>query len=118
MHICYKVGFGLAGCYLDDNQGSPLRFTTRRELAEAIRYELDFYDFPKTCFGEVNIKRLWSAIKRAKSASSCTFHIHHKAHVITFSGLTRREELEEIAADYDQDPEDREAAKAELALHY
>lgn len=68
----YKTGFGLAGCYLDDSQGGAQCFTSRKELAEAIRYELEMYDLPKRCFAEVNIRRLWSAIVHAGSASSYT----------------------------------------------
>jgi hypothetical protein len=118
MHICYKTGFGLAGCYLDDNQGSPMRFCTRKELAADIKSELEAVGFPASCFAEVEIKKLWSAIVRAKSASSYTFHIHHAGSVLTYYGLTRREELEEIANDYGSDPADREDARKELARDY
>lgn len=93
----YKTGIGLSGCYLDDNQGGALEYNTRRQLADAIRYELELHEWPKACFNEVNIRRLWSAIKFAKSASSYTFHIHHKGHTLTFYGLTFDEYTEEIA---------------------
>lgn len=106
----YKSGFGLAGCYLDDNQGGAQCYTTRRALADAIRYEMEMYGLPKSCFAEVNIRRLWRLIVNAKSASSYTFHIHHGANVLTFYGLTEREYLEDRAAD--GDPEDVEALAA------
>jgi hypothetical protein len=108
----YKTGFGLSGCYLDDSQGGAQEFTTRRALAEAIRYELEWLEFPKSAFAEVNIRRLWSAIVRAGSASSFTFYIHHGAHVLTFYGLTEREYLEERASSDDADDSDREALEA------
>ena len=108
----YKTGFGLTGCYLDDSQGGAQEFNTRRELANAIRYELEVYDFPASCFAEVNIRRLWSAIRFAKSASSYTFHIHHGANVLTFYGLTEREYLEDRATGDGADEDDREALAA------
>ncbi len=106
----YKTGFGLTGCYLDDNQGGAREVNTRRELADWIRSELEVYDIPKVCFAQVNIRRLWSAIVRARGASSFTFYVHHKANVLTFYGLTEREYLEDRAADGDED--DREALRA------
>jgi hypothetical protein len=108
----YKTGFGLAGCYLDDNQGGAQCFTTRRELADAIRYELDMYEFPKSAFAEVGIRRLWSVIANAKSASSFTFYIHHGAHVLTFYGLTEREYLEDRAYGESSDQDDIDALEA------
>lgn len=105
----YKTGFGLSGCYLDDNQGGAQCFTTRRELANAIRGELDVYDLPKSCLAEVSIRRLWRAIVNAKSASSYTFYINHGANVLTFYGLTEREYLEDRAHGEGADDEDREA---------
>ena len=57
------------------------------------------HGLPKSAFAEVGIRRLWSRIVAAGSASSFTFHIHHGAHVLTFYGLTEREYLEaELAA--------------------
>ena len=106
----YKTGFGLTGCYLDDNQSGAFEVNTRRDLAAWIRDELEMYDLPKSCFAEVGIRRLWSAIIRARSASSFTFYIHRGAHVLTFYGLTEREYLENRA--YDGDDEDREALAA------
>lgn len=108
----YKTGFGLTGCYLDDSQGGAMEFNTRRELASAIRSELEVYDFPASCFAEVSIRRLWGAIAHAKSASSYTFHIHHGPNVLTFYGLTEREYLEDRAYGDGADSEDREALEA------
>lgn len=108
----YKTGFGLTGCYLDDSQGGAQEFNTRRELADAIRYELDTYDFPKAAFAEVGLRHLWGAIKRAGSASSYTFHIHHGAHCLSFYGLTEREYLEDRANGDGAEADDIEALAA------
>lgn len=107
----YKVGFGLTGCYLDDNQSGAFEVNTRRELASAIRSELDVYEFPKSAFAEVGLRRLWSAIDHAKSASSYTFHIHHGANVLTFYGLTEREYLEDRANGEGADEDDIESLR-------
>jgi hypothetical protein len=108
----YKTGFGLSGCYLDDSQGGAVSFSTRRDLADAIRSELEAYDMPASCFAEVGIRRLWRAIVNAKSASRYTFHIHHGAHVLTFYGLTEREYLEDRAMGEGADDDDRDALRA------
>ena len=108
----YKVGFGLAGCYLDDNQSGAFEVNTRRELAAAIRSDLEVYDLPASCFAEVSLRRLWSAITFARSTSSYTFHIHHGAYVLTFYGLTEREYLEDRANGGGADEDDREALRA------
>lgn len=111
----YKTGFGLAGCYLDDNQGGAQEFNRRRDLADAIRYEIQMYDLPASCFAEVNIRRLWRAIVNAGSASSFTFYLHHGANVLTFYGLTELEYLEDRANGDGADEDDREALAAYLA---
>jgi hypothetical protein len=108
----YKTGFGLAGCYLDDSQGGAMEFNRRRDLAEAIRYELEAYGLPASLLREVSLRRLWRAIVNAKSASSFTFHLHHGAHVLTFYGLTEHEYLEDRANGEGADEDDREALAA------
>lgn len=105
----YKTGFGLAGCYLDDSQGCAQEFNRRKDLANAIRDEIAFYNMPKACFREVGIVKLWQAITHAKSASSYSFHIHHKANVLNFYGLTEREYLEDRASSECADDKDRQA---------
>lgn len=105
----YKSGFGLAGCYLDDSQGSPQCYTRRKDLARAIRADLEWLDWPASCIREVPLRRLWGLIKHARSASSFTFYIHHGAHVLTFYGLTEREYLEERATNEGADQDDLDA---------
>ncbi len=108
----YKTGYGLRGCYLDDSQGGAQEFNTRKALAEAVRYELEWLDMPKAGFREVELRRLWGLIKQANSASSLTFYIHHGAYVLTFYGLTEREYLEDRANGYGADEDDKEALRA------
>lgn len=86
----YSVSFGLAGCYLPDSYGGVYECSTRRELADIIRSELKVYDLPARLFREVRINRLWSFIKNHGS-SSAHFNLHHKGHVLSFSGLTEDE---------------------------
>lgn len=96
----YSVSTGLAGCYMPNSVSCPMAFSTRRELAEAIRYEIAAQDFPKSTFAQVNIQRLWALIRHAKSSSSYHFSIEHKGFEIAFHGLTVEEfeqmEQEEI----------------------
>lgn len=86
----YCANFGLAGCYLPDSQSYPYAGTTRKELAEYIRCELDIYDLPKSLFNEVKISRLWSFIKR-NGSSTAHFNLHHKQYCLSFNGLTEEE---------------------------
>lgn len=87
----YATSFGLSGCYLPDSHGGPIICSTRRELAEAIRAEIDASEFPKATFGQANIRRLWRLICNAGSASSYHFSIQHGAYEIGFHGLTEAE---------------------------
>jgi hypothetical protein len=112
----YKTGFGLAGCYLDDNQGGAFEVNTRKQLADAIRDELAMYDLPASCFREANLRRLWGFIRNARSASSATFYLHHGANVLTFYGLTEREYLVDRANGEGADQDDRDALAAYDAI--
>lgn len=86
----YRISSGLAGLYLPGSISPPLSFYTRRELAEAIREEMKFYDFPKRLFSAVGIRKLWSQIVRSGS-SSAHFSIQHDGYEIAFHGLTEEE---------------------------
>lgn len=91
MHVAYSVTSGLAGCYLADNASGPYHFSTRRELADFIRDEIEFKGFPANTFEQAHIRRLWSGITFARSASSYHFSIQHDGREIAFQGLTRAE---------------------------
>jgi hypothetical protein len=86
----YIVTNGLAGCYLPDNHSGPMEFTSRRELAEFIRHELEYLEFPASLFAEVNIRRLWRFIQNHGS-STAHFSLHHKGYALEFHGLTEDE---------------------------
>lgn len=86
----YAITSGLTGCYMPDNHSGPLSFATRRELANAIRYEIEFQEFPKRLFADVGLRRLWSFIKR-NGSSSAHFNLRHAGREIAFHGLTEDE---------------------------
>ena len=88
--IRYATYFGLTGCYMPDSYGGPFECTTRRELADYIRNELEMYGMPKSLFNNVSIRRLWRLISRHGS-SSYHFNLHHGANCLTFNGLTEDE---------------------------
>ena len=86
----YSVSYGLSGCYMPDSVSFGMEFTRRRDLAQFIRDELEFYDMPACLFREVNVRRLWQAIMRHGS-SSYGFYLDHKENVLHFHGLTEDE---------------------------
>jgi hypothetical protein len=86
----YAVSFGLAGCYMPDNQIGPLQFSTRRELAAFIRSEIADAEWPSNVFKDVKIRNLWRHIARWGS-SSAHFSIVHKGYSLSFYGLTAEE---------------------------
>lgn len=95
----YSVTFGLRGCYMPDSASGPYTFTTRRDLAEFIRSEVEFYDLPKASIRQVPLRALWAQIKR--HGSSCAhFGIYHGQNALEFHGLTEAEaeEMERDAA--------------------
>jgi len=94
----YAVTFGLAGCYMPDSHEGVHEFTTRKELAEFIRGELDVFDMPSSLFREVHIRRLWGFITKHGS-SQAHFNLHHKENVLSFHGLTEDEFNEQNADD-------------------
>jgi hypothetical protein len=96
----YHVYLASAGCLPDSTYG--LVYAPRRkDLAEAIRDVIAFYDLPARRFREVRIRRLWRYIRQW--GSSCAhFSIEcreseHDLYSVHFSGLTE-EEYNEIEA--------------------
>jgi hypothetical protein len=86
----YAITFGLSGCYMPDSGPHTISCATRAELANAIRAELENYDFPASLFREVRIRRLWSFITR-NGSSVAHFHLSHGGHTLAFHGLTKAE---------------------------
>lgn len=94
----YAVTFGLRGCYMPDSHDGAHEFTTRKELADFIRSELDMYEMPACLFGDVNIRRLWGFIKRHGS-STAHFALHHGGNALEFHGLTEAEYADQTRDD-------------------
>ena len=86
----YAITFGLSGCYMPDSHSGPIECATRRELADAIRSEIEFYEFPKGKFADARIRNLWTFIK-SRGSSVAHFSIEHKGYQIGFHGLTEDE---------------------------
>lgn len=93
----YAITSGLSGCYLPDSSGGPVICGTRRELADAIRYEIEFQGFPASTFNQVGIRNLWQFICR-NGSSVAHFSVDHGAYEIAFHGLTE-EEAEQMEAE-------------------
>ncbi len=86
----YAVTFGLSGCYMPDSHEGAHAFSTRAELADFIRNELQVFDLPASLFAEVRIRRLWGFIQRHGS-STAHFSLRHKGNELAFHGLTEDE---------------------------
>lgn len=86
----YAISHGLAGCYLPDNQSGPIIVHTRRDLANAIRSELEAYEMPASLFRQVRLLQLWRHIVRHGS-SVAHFSLEHGGYSLTFHGLTEEE---------------------------
>lgn len=86
----YAITSGLAGCYMPDNGPFSIECVTRRDLAAAIREEIEFQGFPKATFAQVNIRELWRFIRR-NGSSAAHFRIAHNGREIAFHGLTEAE---------------------------
>lgn len=104
-HVAYSVSWASAGCMPDSTSG-PYTVTTRRELADLIRSELEAYDLPASLFRTVGLRRLWGLIVNAGSASSMHFSFQdpreHSLYALHFEGLTQLE-AESMAAEWEAD---------------
>ena len=86
----YSITSGLSGCYMPNSVSGPYAFGSRKELADAIRYEIEFMGWPTSLFRQVRIANLWDFIKR-NGSSSAHFSIYYGAEEIAFHGLTEEE---------------------------
>lgn len=90
----YHVYMASAGCMPDSTYG--LVYAPRRkDLAEAVRDVLAFYDLPARRFREVKIRRLWRYIRNWGSSCAhfsieCNMH-EHDLYAVHFSGITEEE---------------------------
>jgi hypothetical protein len=92
---CYfALAGGLNGCYMPDSDFGHYAVTTRRDLMQAVRDALAFYDLPKSAMGEVKWKRVWDHAKR-HGTSSLHFSVGNKQGFgVQFMGLTAAEYAE------------------------
>jgi hypothetical protein len=88
----YCFSSGLPG-FLPDYQSGAMAFSTRRELAAAVRRELEMLDYPVTLFNVLKIRDLWRFIVKAKSASCAYASLRHRDRVFCLHGLTKDEYL-------------------------
>lgn len=95
----YTVTNGLAGCYMPDCHHGAIEFTTRKALADYIRYEIESLEFPANTFAQANLRNVWRHIARYGS-SSAHFSIQHNGYELAFHGLTDAE-FEQAQAEND-----------------
>lgn len=88
--IYYSVSFGLQGGYMPNSYGGVYEITTRRQLADMIRGELENYELPLRLFNEVGIRDLWPKLARW-GGSNMHFDLCHGDYVLSFCGLTTEE---------------------------
>ncbi|MBR1173880.1 hypothetical protein JQ617_07935 [Bradyrhizobium sp. KB893862 SZCCT0404] len=89
---CYfTISYGLQGCYMPDSHFGPFAVTRRKDLVNAMRDALEFYEAPKSRLREVSWSKLWSTAKR-HGTSSVHFCIATDDHnMVEFHGLTEAE---------------------------
>ena len=89
---CYfTFSYGLQGCYMPDSHFGPFAVSRRKDIADAIRDALDFYDAPKSAIRQVSLTRLWAQAKRHGTSSiHCRIAIS-KHEMLEFHGLTEEE---------------------------
>jgi len=82
---------------MPNSVSAPQAYHSRRELADAIREEIECQGFPKSAFAQAQVRNLWRKIVHADNASSMHFSIEHGAYEIAFHGMTE-EEFDEAEA--------------------
>lgn len=94
MIVRFQLMNGLAGCYMPDHHSGPYEVTRRRDMIAAVREQLEWLEFPASTIRQVEWRRIWRAIKFAKSASSLHLTIVHKGYCLELCGLTDAEAKE------------------------
>ena len=96
---CYfTLTYGLQGCYMPDSHFGPFAVNTRRDLINAVRDALEFYEAPKSAIRQVKWSRLWSSAKRHGTSSVHFCIATDKHNMLEFHGLTKAEYDEQEAA--------------------
>lgn len=92
---CYfTLTYGLQGCYMPDSHMGPYLATTRREIIQAVREALEFYEAPKSAIHQVAWKRFWAQAKRSGTSSIHFCIATDKHNMLEFHGLTEAEYAE------------------------
>ncbi len=87
----YAIITGLAGCYMPDSNSGPYIGSTRRELMDLLRSEIEAMGFPASTIRQAKIRdRVWPIVKRHGS-SSAHISIQHEGLEILFQCLTEDE---------------------------
>ena len=66
----FHIMSGMAG-YMPNYNSGPYIASTRKELADILRTELNMLNYPANRFADFNVRRMWRFVQFAKSGSSC-----------------------------------------------
>ena len=95
----FTISSGMPGYMPNYNSGAYVA-TTRKELAEILRSELEMLDYPANRFNDFNVTRMWRFIQNARSGSSCHSYCDtHNGEQLSINGLTDAEYDEMIASE-------------------
>ena len=86
----FGLSYGLAGCYMPDSHLGSYAVSTRRDMVQAVREALEFYDMPASCLHQVKWREVWRHAKR-NGVSVLHFDITHGGNALHFGGMTQAE---------------------------
>ena len=92
----FNIMSGLEGCYMPNYSSGPMLASTRRELMDTLRTELDMLGYPANRIHDFNVRRMWGHIKLwggSSVHSCCQVHNHE---LLSIQGLTDAEYDEQI----------------------
>ena len=97
-HVAYfAIGFGQPGCIPDSTLGA-CAVNTRRELMDAMRDAVAFYDIPKTVLATVSWRDTWRHAKRyGLSSVSLELATPSMSGCLLLMGLTEEEYQRHVA---------------------
>ena len=102
MQTTYKFSItsGMPG-YMPNYVSGPCFATTRKELGDTLRDELEMLGYPANRIHNFNIRRMWRFIQNAKSGSSChSYCDEHNHEQMSVNGLTD-DEFDEMVREID-----------------
>lgn len=87
----FTVTSGMAG-YMPNYQSGPFYASTRRELFDIVRGELEMLSYPENRLASMGLRGLWRFVQAAKSGSSAhTSCDPHNGEQLCLHGLTDAE---------------------------